>query len=77
MSPKDITLEIANYLRANVRGETLVRFEEIANEIGISASEVSDNFEAAVEQAELEVINKGDMRATVDYPVTERWTPDV
>jgi hypothetical protein len=66
MSVQDIIMEIADYLRRNVSpGEIqLIRFEPLTG-LGISITQISDNFLAAAEKANCEVTDKTDMRATV------------
>jgi len=66
MSVQDIIMEIADYLRTNVSpGEIkLIRFEPLTG-LGITVTQISDNFLAAAEKANCEVTDKTDMRATV------------
>ena len=66
MSPQDIVMEIADHLRKTIGpGEqTLIRFEPLTG-LGLTVAQVSQHFEAAVEKAGCELIDKTDTRATV------------
>jgi hypothetical protein len=64
LSPLDATMELANYLRTNIRPahQVLIRFDQVA---GLTTSQVSEHLEAAAEKADCEILNKTDTRATV------------
>jgi hypothetical protein len=66
MSPQDIIMEVANYLRSTVRPghQVLIRFDQV-NASGLTPAQVSEHFEAAAEKAGCEVVDKTDTRATV------------
>jgi hypothetical protein len=66
LSPEDVIMEVADYLRHNVRPgkQVLIRFEQIT---GLTPLQVSEHFEAAAQKAKCVVIDKSDTRATVKY----------
>ena len=82
MSEQDIILEIADYLTKNIepgRQRTLIRFEAVAKDRKLTVEEVSRNFVAGAEKADLEVTDKTEHRASVEPKVGEvgrLWMPE-
>jgi len=69
-SQADIEMEIADYLtRMQLRpGEQrLIRFEDL-KPLGLTQKQISENFPAGVRQANCELLNQTDTRATVRRP---------
>jgi hypothetical protein len=68
MSPQDIQMEIADFLRSNVSRGTrkLIRFDELMIPLGLTIKQISENFLSAAEAAECEIVGeKTDTRADV------------
>jgi hypothetical protein len=64
MSADDIKMEMANILRSVGGAETLIRFE-LHTGIGATTEQISENFNAAAEEAGYDVISRTNTRATV------------
>lgn len=67
LSVADIEMEIADYLRRlQVRAgeERLVRFEDL-KPLGLTLSQINENFRAAVSQVGFELLNQTETRGTI------------
>lgn len=69
-SQADIEIEIADYLRRlqlRAGEECLVRFEDLKS-LGLTSSQINENFPAAVRQVGFELVKQTETRATVRRP---------
>jgi hypothetical protein len=62
MSPEDLMLEIANYLRRCGIEDGLVQFEPLAKGLGVTVAEIAEQFEAAAHR----LISKEDPNPRLD-----------
>jgi hypothetical protein len=65
MSPEDLMLEIANYLRRCGIEDGLVQFEPLAKGYGVTVAEIAEQFEAAAAQVDYAVTKKTETRAWI------------
>ena len=66
----DVEMEIADYLsrlQLHAGEQRLVRFEDL-RPLGLTLKQISENFPAGVRQANFELLNQTDTRATVRRP---------
>lgn len=73
MSPEDLMLEIANYLRRCGIEDGLVQFEPLAKGYGVTVAEVAEQFEAAAEQVDYAVAKKTETRAWIKRGRGPKW----
>jgi hypothetical protein len=73
MSPEDLVLEIANYLRRCGIEDGLVQFEPLAKGFGVTVAEIAEQFEAAAEQVDYAVAKKTQTRAWIKRGRQPRW----
>jgi hypothetical protein len=64
LSPQDVIMELANYLRSTIRpaDQVLIRFDQVA---GLTLAQVSEHIDAAAKKANCKIIDKSDTQATV------------
>jgi hypothetical protein len=67
LSTADIEMEIADYLRRNVKTveTTLIKFEDLIG-VGLTTQRISECFETAADKAGYDVIEKTATRATIE-----------
>jgi hypothetical protein len=77
MSPEDLVLEIANYLRRCGIEDGLVQFEPLAKGFGVTVAEIAEQFEAAAVQVDYAVTKKTETRAWIrrNDGISFRWSP--
>lgn len=71
LSPADIEMEIADYLRRlqlRAGEERLIRFEDL-KPLGLTSTQINAHFPAAVQQLKLELMSQTETRASIRKPL--------